>query len=161
MVSSGRIERYLPTFYSWGRKIKSFVLEDTHTATPHSRSWARLDQEVLFGGRLDSYHSIFASNTARTVFKPGVEQKGAAMVTGPNTDSYLTKQEKADETWGRLPKNAQVAIADAEQKFFFGSNTITRNVMKVSDEAIGPFMSTKTILNNGSLLSRLWSWLKG
>jgi hypothetical protein len=73
----------------------------------------------LSGGRLDNSKSVFASQRERR-WNGGMplflqETRGAAMVTGPNTDPYHSKQAKVDNALGKLPLDLRVVIKDADQ----------------------------------------------
>jgi len=70
------------------------------------------------------------SNTARIVFKPDAEQRGAAMVTGPNTDVYNMKQVLMETV---VKKYGAASISDADQidvpkKFKLGEAKEWKNV---------------------------------
>jgi hypothetical protein len=76
MVSSGRLERYLPTFYSWGRGIKRFAVGNGGASN--------IDIERLGVGKVRCV-PVSSALAPQHLIDPYMQ--GAAMVSGPNTDS--------------------------------------------------------------------------
>jgi hypothetical protein len=63
MFSSGKLERYVPTFYGWGRRIKNIVIGENRPLTERNCPWSNFDQQTLFEAK---------NNPSMKVSKPGV-----------------------------------------------------------------------------------------
>ena len=86
MVSTERLERHLPTFYKWGRAIKGLVIGKQ----------SNIDVERMGVGRFRESRVPNNNQDYRHCARYQRWMAGAAMVTGPNTDSALAPQHLID-----------------------------------------------------------------